>query len=197
MEDLEGEIWKPIIYKGVDYTGHYEVSNTGNIKSFKCGKEKILKPKRNSDGYMLISLSMNTIVTAYVHALVFYTFGSIAIKGYVIDHVNSNKLDNSFSNLRLVSVRDNISKEKTIKSGTPTGVQVRFRSGKRQILSMIAFTNNKQKHLGYYKTVESASYAYQLALAAHEKGFELEKIFKVVDDYRIILGLKPIKRRNL
>ena len=58
------EIWKNI--KG--YEGHYQVSNTGKVKSLErteiCGgrakqrirRERILKPGKDSDGYLKVIL---------------------------------------------------------------------------------------------------------------------------------------------
>ena len=48
----ETEIWKPI----KDYEGIYEVSNLGNIKSFKRSKEKVLKGCIGNLGYRRYSL---------------------------------------------------------------------------------------------------------------------------------------------
>ena len=41
------EEWKDI----PEYEGLYQVSNLGNVKSLKFGKQKLLKPQINSRGY--------------------------------------------------------------------------------------------------------------------------------------------------
>ena len=47
------EVWKTIPY----YSGAYQVSNLGRVKSSKGRKEKILKPHTNSSGYLQVGLS--------------------------------------------------------------------------------------------------------------------------------------------
>ena len=41
MSVLTKERWKPIIYKGIDYTGMYEVSNLGRTAIIKNGVKKV------------------------------------------------------------------------------------------------------------------------------------------------------------
>jgi hypothetical protein len=79
----------------------------------------------------------------------------------VIDHINSNKLDNHISNLQLVSQRENLSKERTIKSGLPTGVY--FEKSRNKYISQI-FIDGKTKKLGRFSTPQEASDVYQQAL---------------------------------
>jgi len=189
MEDLEGEIWKPIIYKGVDYTGRYEVSNMGRVKSLVRNK---LIGSLNDDGYKRVLLCKNgNQKTIKIHSLVAHFFiGKINNK--VIDHINSDKTDNRCVNLRIVSIRANCSKEKVIKSGTPCGVS---KIKNRQLyLSSISF-KSKSYVLGHYKCVYLAAAIYNIALHFHNKGSDLKTITKEVDNYRILIGLKPIKRR--
>ena len=44
------EEWKSI----PGYEGCYEVSNLGRVKSLKCGKETVLKPVKNPNGYFVV-----------------------------------------------------------------------------------------------------------------------------------------------
>ena len=65
------EIWKDIIIDGYDYTGYYQISNLGRVKSLerfiktKNGnilhyKEKILKFGTNKKGYLNVNLTKNS-----------------------------------------------------------------------------------------------------------------------------------------
>ena len=192
MEDLEGEIWKPIIHKGVDYTGHYEVSNMGRIKSLKYN-HRILKGSLNHSGYLGITLTFKKVqVATSLHGIVVSSFLRNVKKGEVVDHINSDKLDNRLCNLRIVTIRFNCSRERVLKSNLPCGVVLNKRDTKIQ--SSIRF-NNKLIFLGHYLCVQSASNAYKIALLNHSHGSELKDVFKKVDEYRISIGLKPIKRR--
>ena len=49
------EIWCPIN----GYEGLYEVSDKGRVRSIKFGKERILKPLRNTCGYLQVQLWNN------------------------------------------------------------------------------------------------------------------------------------------
>lgn len=49
---MQTEIWKPV--KG--YEGLYEVSNLGRVKSLKYGREKVLKPGDDNNGYLFVKL---------------------------------------------------------------------------------------------------------------------------------------------
>ena len=46
------ETWKPVS----GYEGLYEVSDTGRVRSLKFGKARVLKPRNNGWGYLLVNL---------------------------------------------------------------------------------------------------------------------------------------------
>lgn len=196
MEDLEGEIWKPIIYKGVDYTGLYEISNYGNVIALKNNKIKIKgKPLRN--GYITTWLSFKgERIQVSTHRLVITCFLGEISDNLVVDHINSIKTDNRLENLNLVTIRTNNSKEKAIISKTPTGVCFQKSKHKTYIVSRISI-KLKDYTLGHYKTLGTAAEAYQISLSTHEQGKPLSEVFKAVDKYRESINLKPIKRRTL
>jgi hypothetical protein len=90
------EIWRDI----ENYGGLYKVSNYGEIKSLKRGKEKILKPSISTSGYLQVVLCDNAKTKSYfVHKLVASAF--IENKGNYkeINHKDENKLNNSVDNL--------------------------------------------------------------------------------------------------
>ena len=58
------EIWKDI----AGYEGLYKVSNLGRVKSLnyrKTGKEQILTPGKNANGYLQVRLSKNGVAKTY------------------------------------------------------------------------------------------------------------------------------------
>lgn len=76
----------------------------------------------------------------------------------IVDHIDSDRENNAPSNLQIVSKRYNSSREKSLKSGLPTGVVWHKRD--KKFMSYIKI-NGKTKFIGYFKTSEEASSAYQ------------------------------------
>lgn len=104
------EIWKDI----EGYTGLYQVSNYGNVKSlskfvfvsnpkftgYRHTKEKILKPGKNGLGYQLVVLRKdNKNYQMYVHRLVAQAFIPNPDNLPEVNHKDENKCNNSVDNL--------------------------------------------------------------------------------------------------
>lgn len=105
------EIWKPI----PGYNNEYFVSNLGNIKSFKYGKEKILKAQLSTKGYKFVVLVNDKIKkTSYIHRLVMLSFKGNSVLH--VDHINFDKTDNRLINLRYLDTRSNVSRSQCLKS---------------------------------------------------------------------------------
>ena len=192
------EIWKPVIYNGTDYTGLYEVSNMGRIKSLISNR--LLTPTKSSlnSGYHLIGLSKEGVkIVIGCHVLVWSIFMSEPKKGLVIHHKDSNGLNNKLSNLDCITHRSNFSKERTIKSGLPVGV--RFQVTKQKYQAQIRHTSinsfYQQLHIGYYDEPYEAAIAYKIALKLIKTTFEptKEDIKSAVSEYRESIGLKRLR----
>ena len=95
------EIWKDI--KG--YEGLYQVSNMGRIKSLnyrRTGKEGIMTPSKNNDGYLIICLYKNKKTKTFlVHRLVAKHFlpnnNNLPEVNHIIDdfeHRSDNRVEN-------------------------------------------------------------------------------------------------------
>ena len=101
---MTDEIWCPI--KG--YEGLYEVSDQGMVKSIGYGKERILKPARNT-GYLQVNLWKNGEMKTYrVHRLVAKTFIPNPNNLQEINHKDENKENNSVLNLEWCDRKYNI-----------------------------------------------------------------------------------------
>ena len=96
-------------WKLLERIPHYEVSNTGRVRSLRFGKQKLLKACETKDGYLLYCLSDNTKrYTSYAHRLVAEVFlGPPASNQLVVNHKNKIKHDNSVKNLEWITVHDN------------------------------------------------------------------------------------------
>lgn len=98
------EIYKPI--KG--YEGLYEVSNLGNVKSFKRSEPKVLKPKMIK-GYSIVSLCIKgQRKQIAVHRLVAEAFIKRIPDKNEINHIDGNKTNNSVDNLEWCTHTENV-----------------------------------------------------------------------------------------
>ncbi len=98
------EMWKPIN----DYEGLYEISSYGRIKSLRGKKPKYLKPQNDSRGYLQIGLNKDGIRKNYkVHRLVALHFVDGYFDGAEVDHIDTDRKNNHYSNLRWVTHSEN------------------------------------------------------------------------------------------
>ena len=163
--DLVVFVFMKEIFKDIpNYEGMYQVSNLGNVKSLKGGKELILKPINNCYGYLYCSLYKEKKVKVIkVHQLVTMAFLNHVPNGrtLVVNHINHIKTDNRLENLEIVTTRENANKKQFNWSSEYTGVSWDKKNKKwRSQISV----NCKVKYLGYFDCELKASYIYQNAL---------------------------------
>jgi hypothetical protein len=150
------EIWETL-----DFFIDYKVSNYGNIKSLKFGKEKILKKAINKQGYYCVCLSLdNKKYKMNIHQLVAMTFLNHNRCGYrfVVNHKDFNRLNNNVNNLEIITQRENTNL-KHIKSSSKY-VGVSWNKFARKWVSQIHI-NGKQKYLGSFNTEIEAYNCYK------------------------------------
>lgn len=186
------------VYKAViGYEELYEVSNLGNIKSLKFGKEKQIKPAVGSHGYLNVRLSKGGIFkTRTVHTLVAEAFLNHVPCGHklVINHIDFNKSNNHVTNLEIVTNRENSNRKhiKLSRSSQFTGVSLYKPTGKW--LAQINI-NGKVKNIGYFTDELEASVYYENALLALNNGNEIiTKPNDFTSKYKGVSWYKPANK---
>ncbi len=99
-------------WQSLDFMGYpdYEISTLGRVKSLKFGKEKIMKPNKNHDGYLFLKLSKNGKMKKFsVHKLVALSFipNENPIEKTEINHIDENKENNCANNLCWITHKEN------------------------------------------------------------------------------------------
>jgi len=100
------EVWKDI----EGYDGDYQISNKGNIKSFKRIKDgKLLKATVGNTGYCTVKLSNKDKErkTFRVHRLVALHFLELVEGKDNVNHKNGDKTDNDVNNLEWCTYKEN------------------------------------------------------------------------------------------
>lgn len=115
IQDLEGEVWKPI--KG--YEELYEVSNKGRIKSLNyhsTNRPSLLRHDIRNDYHRVTLCKNNKTKRFFVHRLVYEAFiGELPKFKYgkgdemmVINHKDENPSNNCIENIELVTHTENV-----------------------------------------------------------------------------------------
>ena len=105
-------IWKDI--KG--YEGIYQISNFGEVMRLMSydsrnhlRNSKILKQRKNKDGYMVVGLHKNGKETKYlIHRLVAQTYIDNPNELPEVNHIDENKHNNFVSNLEWCNRKYNV-----------------------------------------------------------------------------------------
>ena len=127
--DFYEEIWKPVITDEEDYTGLYEVSNIGRVRSLdrevkvnnskqptKMVKGQIMTPYKDNDGYLEVGFYKDGKYRRIkIHRLVAFAFIPNPENKPHVDHINTIRDDNRAVNLRWCTPKENSNNELTLK----------------------------------------------------------------------------------
>jgi hypothetical protein len=137
----QNETWRPI--KGFEKL--YEVSTLGNISNYR----KILKPQLINSGYYRIMLAINGIKYYYlVHRIVAETFIDNPKKLREVNHIDGDKLNNTFINLEWVSSKDNKKHAKAIGLTVYNIPTKGLKLGYSSKFSNVSYDANRKKWIG-------------------------------------------------
>lgn len=134
----------------------YTINRDGTIIG-KYGKE--LKPSIDNYGYKAVKVNGKA---ARVHTLVAQQYMNHTLTdGYCIDHIDSNKLNNSLDNLRIITVRKNATIDKINLS---TGLLVVYYREKSSVYEASIRVGGKKTYLGSNINAEDSQVMYLTAL---------------------------------
>ena len=143
-------------FRKIEGFENYSVSNHGNVRNDETGR--ILKSASRAC-YPAICLWLNgNQYFKYVHRLVAQTFCENENNNNQVDHIDGNKCNNHYLNLRWVNNSQNLRNRKKYKSSS-TYLGVSFNNHAKKWKSNIRL-NGKVKYLGYYDTEELAHQAF-------------------------------------
>lgn len=169
---MQNEIWKEI----PGYNGRYLISQTGVVYSRYLKRE--MKPANRGNGYYFVRLCNNgEKKNLLIHRLVAAAFVPNPYGLPEIDHIDGNKKNNVYTNLRYVSHLDNMR--------NPNTEPKRFEAiRKKQGIPVIAFLNGKC--VGKYSCLMEAASDLGLSCShiakhlkgyfSHVKGYKFERV---------------------
>ena len=145
---------------------NYSVSNYGEVRNNTTGK--ILKCDTNSCGYLRVRLSFNGIKhMKFIHRLVAISFLPNWNNYKDCDHINRNRTDNKYCNLRWISHSNN----------TRNTIKRKYASSKYRGVTFVkkenkwrttAWLNEKFISLGYFKNEDDAGIAFNDFMIKHD-----------------------------
>jgi hypothetical protein len=139
----------------------YKISSHGRVYSLKRNKE--LKSGLNNVGYYIIFLRINGKPKGFtIHRLVAMTFFEEDITKKQIDHIDGDRKNNFFQNLRVCSNQQNNFNKGKNKNNQSGYKGVSWNNNRKKWCSQIKI-NGKTKHLGRFNDKNEAYEKYKEA----------------------------------
>ncbi len=139
-------------FKSIENYPGYEISNLGRVKSVsryvttKCNakrfvKERVLKQRKDKDGYYIVMLRNNIVK---IHRAISIAFIPNPINKPQINHKNGIKSDNSITNLEWCTASENTIHSIHVLGNTPDRSGIKYVKGKENKFSkpLLQYTND-------------------------------------------------------
>ena len=154
-------------YKKIQGFDLYEVSNIGNVKSIKFSKEKYLNTPICGGRYVHVTLFKGgKRYNKSIHKIMAIAFlNHTETDGFIVHHINNDKLDNRLENLKLITSRQNTY---THNAGLSKYRGVSWNKSKAKWISRI-WDGTNRIFLGSFKNEIDAHEAYQNKLKTISK----------------------------
>ncbi len=159
-------------WKLVNGYHNYEVSSFGRVRNNVTAK--ILKQSSNSCGYYQVGLCKDGKEKKHkIHRLVAFAFCDNINNYDIVDHIDKNRLNNIFNNLRWVTVSEN-QRNRTIGKNNTSGHQgVSYKESSNSWIAHWRDNNFKQKFRSFSVNKYGNDQAKQLAID-YRKAIEIE-----------------------
>ncbi len=166
-----------IEWKGVNgYDGLYEISNTGLVRSLDRTRNAkgvgvanikgvVLKQIKKDGIYKVVTLSKYCKTkTYYVHRLVAEHFIGEVPNGMVVNHIDHNIYNNHYSNLEIITRRDNTYHGLKNKKHSSKYAGVYWNKARSKWVAMTRIRGSKKIYLGGFEKEKDAHLAIVYAL---------------------------------
>jgi len=139
----------------IDEFPDYFIYDDGNVYSYK--RKKFLKPSDNGHGYYIVDLCNNgRRKSVRIHRLVALHFVANPENLPCVDHIDRNKKNNNYTNLRWCTNAQNRMNQLKYSNNT-TGITGVYYDERRKKYHARIKVNGKFIHLGYFDTLEDAA----------------------------------------
>ena len=152
-------------WRAVSVFTNYEVSSVGRVRNSKTGR--VLKPSDNNWGYMQVVLAKNSSTKTFkVHRLVAETFIENPLSKRCVDHIDNDRTNNNWENLRYATHAENGRNMKKHSDGSSVYKGVSYNKIRCKWTAQIG-VNRSQKRLGAFTNEREAAEAYNAAAIEH------------------------------
>ena len=148
-------------WASIDGYRNYQVSWWGRVRNTKTGR--ILKANPGSHGYLAVSLCKKGVVKAHcTHKLLAQEWVANTGKRKCVDHIDGNKLNNHWENLRWATRTENNRNRAKRANATSSYYGVSWSKTSNKWLAQISI-EGKRTNLGTYTSEKEAAHVFNMA----------------------------------